>query len=111
MGYTQQIIAGFQRRLRSGAYGIKSPWATSGVGVSFGFERRSEKLKFEPDEASLSGDLSGAGGASPALVDGFSVKEAFGEFRLPLLEDKVFAKNLGPVGLVPPLGVQRRLLG
>lgn len=94
MGYTQQIIAGFNIGSDLGAYGIKSPWATNGVGVSFGFERRSEKLSFEPDEAALSGDLAGSGGASPALVDGFSVKEVFGEFRLPLLEDKVFAKNL-----------------
>lgn len=94
MGYTQQIIAGFNIGSDLGTYGIKSPWATNGVGVSFGFERRAEKLKFEPDEASLSGDLAGSGGASPPLVDGFSVKEAFGEFRLPLLEDKVFAKNL-----------------
>lgn len=93
-GYTQQIIAGFNIGSDLGAYGIKSPWATSGVGISFGFERRAEKLKFEPDEASLSGDLAGSGGAAPALTDGFSVKEVFGEFRIPLLEDKVFAKNL-----------------
>ncbi|WP_223469163.1 TonB-dependent receptor domain-containing protein [Massilia soli] len=93
-GYTQQIVVGANVGSDLGTYGIKSPWATSGVGVSFGVERRAEKLAFEPDEASLSGDLAGSGGASPALVDGFSVKEVFGEFRLPLLEDKAFAKNL-----------------
>jgi outer membrane receptor protein involved in Fe transport len=94
LGYTQQIIAGANVGSDLGAYGIKSPWAESGIGVSFGVERRAEKLKFVPDEASIGGDLAGSGGAAPALTDGFSVKEVFGEFRLPLFEGKPFAESL-----------------
>ena len=93
-GHTQQIVYGGNIGADLGVYGIKSPWSSSGVGVSFGAERRAEKLVFAPDEASLSGDLSGSSGASPPLTDGYSVKEVFGEFRLPLLENKAFAKSL-----------------
>ena len=93
-GYVQQIIYGGNIGADLGVYGIKSPWASSGVGVSFGVERRAEKLVFAPDEASLSGDLSGGSGAAPPLTNGFSVKEIFGEFRLPLLENLPAVKSL-----------------
>nr|WP_315211734.1 TonB-dependent receptor [uncultured Duganella sp.] len=93
-GYTQQIIYGGNIGADLGVYGIKSPWSSNGVGVSFGAERRAEKLVFSPDEASLSGDLSGSSGASPPLTDGYSVKEVFGEFRLPLLENLPLVKTL-----------------
>jgi outer membrane receptor protein involved in Fe transport len=93
-GYTQQLIYGGNIGADLGVYGIKSPWSSAGVGVSFGAERRAEKLVFAPDETSLSGDLAGSGGASPPLTDGYSVKEVFGEFRLPLFENKFLAKSL-----------------
>jgi iron complex outermembrane receptor protein len=93
-GHTQQIVYGGNIGADLGVYGIKSPWSSSGAGVSFGAERRAEKLVFSPDETSLSGDLSGSSGASPPLTDGYSVKEVFGEFRLPLFENKAFAKSL-----------------
>jgi len=93
-GYTQQIIMGGNIGADLGMYGIKSPWSTNGIGVSFGAERRAEKLVFRPDDTSLSGDLSGAGGASPPLVGGYSVKEIFAETRVPLLEKKPFAESL-----------------
>jgi outer membrane receptor protein involved in Fe transport len=93
-GYVQQIIYGGNVGTDLGNYGIKSPWASSGVGVSFGVEHRSEKLNFDPDETSLSGDLSGGSGAAPPLTNGYSVKEVFGEFRLPLLENMTAAKSL-----------------
>ncbi len=93
-GYTQQIIMGGNVGTDLGNYGVKSPWSSNGVGVSFGVERRAEKLVFLPDETSLSGDLSGGGGAAPPLTNGYSVKEVFGEFKLPLLENMVAAKSL-----------------
>ena len=93
-GYTQQIVYGGNIGADLGVYGVKSPWSSNGVGVSFGAERRAEKLVFAPDETSLSGDLSGSGGASPPLTDGYSVKEVFGEFRLPLLEKMPLVKSL-----------------
>jgi outer membrane receptor protein involved in Fe transport len=93
-GYTQQIITGGNIGADLGVYGVKSPWSSNGVGISVGVERRAEKLVFSPDETMLSGDLSGSGGASPPLTNGYSVKEVYGEFRLPLLENKAFAKSL-----------------
>ncbi|SDH03869.1 TonB-dependent Receptor Plug Domain [Duganella sp. OV458] len=97
-GYVQQIIYGGNIGTDLGNYGIKTPWATGGLGVSFGVEHRSEKLVFDPDETSLSGDLSGGSGAAPPLTNGYSVKEIFGEFRLPLLENVAFAKSLNLSG-------------
>jgi len=93
-GYTQQIIMGGTLGADLGVYGIKSPWSSNGIGVSFGVERRAEKLVYRPDETTLSGDLSGAGGASPPVVGGYSVKEIFAETRVPLLEKKPFADSL-----------------
>ncbi|ELX12906.1 TonB-dependent receptor [Janthinobacterium sp. HH01] len=93
-GYTQQIIVGGTVGADLGVYGIKSPWSSNGIGVSFGLERRAEKLVYRPDDTTLSGDLSGAGGASPPVVGGYSVKEVFAETRVPLLEKKPFADSL-----------------
>lgn len=93
-GYTQQIIMGGNVGADLGVYGIKSPWSSNGIGVSFGVERRSEKLVYRPDDTTLSGDLSGAGGASPPVVGGYSVKEVFAETRIPLLEKKPGADSL-----------------
>jgi len=93
-GYTQQIIMGGNIGSDLGVYGIKSPWSSNGIGVSFGVERRAEKLVFRPDDTSLSGDLSGAGGASPPLTGGYSVKEVYAETRVPLLEKMPFAESL-----------------
>jgi iron complex outermembrane receptor protein len=75
-------------------YGLKSPFANDGMGVAFGGEYRKDALKFNPDEASKSGDLSGAGGASVDIDQSLSVKEFFAEGRLPLVQDKTFAKDL-----------------
>ena len=89
----EQIVSGnFTGKL--GVYGIKSPWATDGVGINLGAEYRREQLDLTPDQASLSGDLSGAGGASPPVHGAFDVKELFGEIRIPLIQDMPFVKSL-----------------
>src|SRR6185312_7008922 len=62
-------------------YGIKSPWATDGVGVSVGFQSRRDHLTYQPDQAELSDDLSGFGGAGVVVDNGLSVKEGFGEIQ------------------------------
>jgi outer membrane receptor protein involved in Fe transport len=82
---TQSIVSGSITG-DLGEYGLKMPWANDGVGVAFGAEYRKENLQFRPDEASLSGDLSGFGGASTAVDENLSVKEFFGEVRIPLVE-------------------------
>lgn len=77
-----------------GEYGIKTPWAQDGVGLAFGFQNRREHLEFSPDVAQLSGDLSGAGGASTPIDNSIRVTEGYGEVRIPLVQDMQFAKEL-----------------
>jgi iron complex outermembrane receptor protein len=79
-------------------WGVKSPWATSGVSVSVGTEFRREQLDDTPDAALLSGDLAGAGGAAPPVHGSFDVKEVFGEVGVPLIGDKPFIKDLSLEG-------------
>jgi outer membrane receptor protein involved in Fe transport len=93
-GYTQQIVYGGSAGADLGAYGLSSPWAGHGVGVSFGLEHRSEKLVYRPDEATRTDDLSGGTGASPALTGSYSVKEVFGELKVPLIENKPWIESL-----------------
>ncbi|HEY0649462.1 TonB-dependent receptor plug domain-containing protein [Phenylobacterium sp.] len=75
-------------------YGVKSPWANDGVGVSIGAEYRREQLDFASDFISSSGDLNGSGGAAPPVNGSFDVYEVFAESRIPLVQDAPFAKNL-----------------
>ncbi|RAK63308.1 TonB-dependent receptor domain-containing protein [Phenylobacterium kunshanense] len=77
-----------------GDYGVKSPWAQDGVGVAAGFHYRRDHLEYQPDSAQLSGDLSGAGGASTPIDNSLSVKEFFGEARVPLVQDMPWAKDI-----------------
>lgn len=75
-------------------YGFKSPYARDGVGVAFGVTNRRDTLQYNPDVAQLSGDLSGAGGASVVVDNSMSVSEAYAETRIPLAQDVAFAKEL-----------------
>ncbi len=76
-----------------GQYGIKSPFADTGVGVALGAEYRRENLTFRPDEEYISADLSGT---SPALPNQgtFDVYELFGEIKVPLASNRPFVKDL-----------------
>jgi iron complex outermembrane receptor protein len=73
---------------------IKSPMANDGVGVSFGAEYRREHLDFAADFVQASGQLNGAGGASPPVNGGYDVYELYGETRVPLVQDQAFAKDI-----------------
>jgi outer membrane receptor protein involved in Fe transport len=77
-----------------GAYKVASPLAKEGVSVNVGFERRMEALAFAPDATELAGDLAGFGGAAVPIDDSYSVKEGFGEFRAPLIQDLPFVHDL-----------------
>ncbi|MEI9964879.1 MAG: hypothetical protein WDM92_09330 [Caulobacteraceae bacterium] len=94
VGDTQEQIVSGNITGELGKYGVKTPWATDGVGVNFGAEYRREQLDQVPDETSLSGDLSGAGGAAPPVHGAFDVKELFAEVRAPLIQDAPFIKSL-----------------
>ncbi len=77
-----------------GQYGVKSPWASEGVGIALGTEYRREQTSENFDQEKISGDLSGGGGASPPAAGAFDVYELFGEARVPLVSDKPFVKDL-----------------
>ncbi|WP_229490754.1 TonB-dependent receptor domain-containing protein [Pseudoduganella namucuonensis] len=93
-GSTEQQIQGATIASDLGDYGIKVPGHSSGVGVSFGAEHRKEKLELMTDAATQAGDLSGSGGPTGGVVGQYSVKDVFGEMRIPLIENKPFADKL-----------------
>ncbi len=67
-----------------GAYGLKLPTADQSVAVNVGYEYRQEHVTYLPDAAYESGLIVGTGGAYPRIDNGVSVKEIFGEVRVPL---------------------------
>jgi outer membrane receptor protein involved in Fe transport len=93
-GFTSQQIQGATIATDLGDYGIKLPTAKTGVGLSFGLERRVETLQLDPDAPSAAGDLSGSGGPTTAVKGSYTVKDVFGEVRVPILEDAPMAKLL-----------------
>lgn len=97
-GYTSQSIQGASLSSDLGNYGVKFPSARNGVGVAFGAERRVEKLQLRTDSAFSTGDLAGQGGATIGLEGGYTVKEYFGEVRIPLIEGAPFAELLSVNG-------------
>ena len=93
-GHTAQQIQSGTLAADLGDYGVKVPGAKSGVGVSFGVERRVESLELNPDAPSANFDLDGAGGPVVPVKGRYVVKDIFGEVQIPLLEDRSFAKLL-----------------
>ena len=75
-------------------YGVKTPWAEQGVGISFGAEYRREQLDYAADFVSSSGALNGAGGAAPPVNGAYDVYEGFAEARIPIVQDMAFAKSM-----------------
>jgi len=98
-GSTSQSVVGLQVDSDLGAsYGWRTPWAKNGAAVAFGIERRVERLQFGSDALSQSGDLSGSGGASPAVDGQYTVNEYYMEARLPILEQQPWAYLLSVNG-------------
>ncbi|HXQ16926.1 MAG TPA: TonB-dependent receptor [Caulobacteraceae bacterium] len=89
----EQIFEGFVTG-DLGKYGVKSPWADDGVGVSIGIQHRWDHLVFAPDQAELSGDLAGFSGASVPVNNAISVQEEYGELRIPIAQKRPFADDL-----------------
>jgi outer membrane receptor protein involved in Fe transport len=73
---------------------IKSPWANDKVGVSIGAEYRREHLDSHSDVPQATGDVNGAGAANPPVNGGYDVYELYGEARVPLVQDKPWAKDI-----------------
>ena len=98
-GTTGQAVTGFQIDSDLGeAYGWRTPWAKNGAAIALGIERRVERLTFSSDALSASGDLSGAGGASPPIDGKYVVKEIYAEGRLPIMERQPWAYLLNLTG-------------
>ncbi|MEO8061724.1 MAG: TonB-dependent receptor [Pseudomonadota bacterium] len=72
------------------AFSLPAGDAKFSVGASW----REESFNFRPDLAVASGDLEGFLQQDP-LKGAFNVTDLFGEFYLPLLKDKRFAKDVG----------------
>lgn len=92
-GFTDQSVYGATLTGDLGMYGVKTPWASDGVGVAGGIEHRTEKLSLSPDLELTSGDISGQGPVLP-LNGQYSVNEIYGEVNVPILEDRPWAKLL-----------------
>ena len=93
-GTTNLSLQGATVAVDLSEYGAKLPWANSGIGMSVGVERREERLALATDPATAAGDLSGSGGPTIGLTGKNSVKEIFGELRIPLIEKGFMADLL-----------------
>jgi outer membrane receptor protein involved in Fe transport len=99
-GSTQQTIAAASVSGDLGQYGWKMPAAKNSVSVAFGVEQRTEKLTLDVDSLFQTGDLSGGGGATIGVDNKYTVKDVFGEFRLPIVEGAPMAHLLSAVGSI-----------
>ena len=93
-GGTDQFIYSGYLNANLGEYGIKLPWASTGVDVVLGGEYREENLTFDPDTGFTSGDGAGQGGATPAVQGGYDVKAFFIEASVPIIEGAGVAEAL-----------------
>jgi outer membrane receptor protein involved in Fe transport len=102
-----------------GKYGVKSPWANDGVGVSLGFDWRRDNLDFVPDGVIGSGDLAGGAGVGAEIHKGIGVWEGYGETKIPIAQKMPYADLLeldggvryssydtGPTALTYKVGLQ-----
>jgi iron complex outermembrane recepter protein len=78
-----------------GAYGVKSPFAQEGIKVAFGAEKRIDRLRNVTDDPTSQFLLSGAGGPTIGLSGSTKVLDLFTELRVPLVQDKFLADQLG----------------
>lgn len=81
-----------------GNYGWKLPGAKNGVGLAFGLESRTETIDLNTDANVQAGNLSGSGGPTLPLGGEYTVREIFGELRVPVLEGVPMAEELNITG-------------
>lgn len=86
-GMTSEQVASGSITALLGQYGVKSPWADEGVAINIGGEYRKERLELNTDVEFQTGDLSGQGAATLPASGQFSVREFFGEVRVPIVHD------------------------
>lgn len=93
-GSTDQEVATGYIQGDLGDYGIKLPWAESGIVVVVGAEYREENLKYDPDDAAQAGIVGGITAALVPVDGGYDVTEGFIEANIPLVEGKNWAKAM-----------------
>ncbi len=97
-GFTEQSVVGATLSADLGMYGWRLPWAKDGIGVAFGLERRTEKLELHPDEEYVTADLTSFAGPTLPINGRYTVKEAYAEVKVPLIQDRPFAQLLSVNG-------------
>ena len=78
----------------SGDIGTGSPLASDPISFAIGGEYRSYSALQRGDILTKTGDLGGAGGATPDINGGYDVYEAIAEVGIPLVQDKPFFEDL-----------------
>ena len=91
---TEQVVSGSITGSDLGQYGLKSPFAESGIGISVGGEYRSEDTRTDTDAEFATGDLAGQGAATLPTRGSYNLAEGFAELSIPLIEKKPFAELL-----------------
>lgn len=86
-GKVEEKVANVNATVDLGEWGLRSPWAEEAPALNVGAEYRKDTLKLDPDEHFRNADLIGLGEPILPLTGSTSVKELFGEARLPLLSD------------------------
>ncbi|HWX28836.1 MAG TPA: TonB-dependent receptor [Steroidobacteraceae bacterium] len=92
-GYAQRTIATGLLTGDLTHYGIVSPLAHTGVSMAAGAEYRKESVQYNPSSSYATGDLLVTGAAHPT-IGSFHVTEIFTELKVPLIEDRPFAKQV-----------------
>ena len=93
-GNTKETVVSGSVTVLGSEYGLKSPLSGEGVGLNIGGEYRREALEVRPDLEFQTGDLAGQGTAVLPVAGSYTVGEFFAELRVPLIEDRPFAKEL-----------------
>jgi outer membrane receptor protein involved in Fe transport len=93
-GQTKEKVVNGSLTFKGAEYGVQSPFASEGIALNVGGEYRQESLTLEVDNAFLSGDLAGQGGATLPINGKYDVKEAFGEIQVPLVSNRPFFNEL-----------------
>lgn len=90
---TQQVAAG---NLTGSLFNLPA----GSVDLSTGFEWRKNAIVVRPDAAGLMGETASANGTPNAIRGSTTVKEGYGEIRVPILADKPFFNRLALNGAV-----------
>ncbi len=77
-----------------GDLGFSSPFADETVQVVIGGEWRKETLATQPDLSYINGDGAGQGGPTLPIAGSYTVRDAFGEVVIPLVQDTPFFQDL-----------------